>query len=536
MNIEKLRGSWHGDVLTGNDGKNQLSGSSGNDTLFGGGGHDILWGDQDNDALQGGAGDDHLDGGDGIDSADYSDSSVGVIVALASGDGYLGTAAGDTLTAIENVAGSADDDLLVGDGKANTLWGQVGNDTLKGGGGADQLNGGTGSDTASYEGSAEGVTVDLSADTAHSGDAQGDELNGIENVTGSGESDYLTGDGNNNTLTGLGDHDLLVGLSGADTLLGGIGNDSLYGGDDADTLDGGSGIDTAWYSSSPGGVTVNLMAGIGSGYDAEDDTLTGIENVTGSAYADNLQGNDDANTLVGGDGVDTLKGGGGADHLFGGKGNDQLIGGAGADTMKGGKDNDTYSVDQAADVVTEAVGEGTLDRVKTSTTYSLAAGSEVEVLETSKANGVTAMDLVGNEFGNTIVGNDGQNTIVGGLGLDTMTGSGGADVFVWTAITEMGSMVGADSDTIGSDFNAQIGDLIALNPIDADGNAGNGDTAFTFIGDASNPFTAAGQVSWFNNGPGTDTYILLNTDGNAAANGVIRVLGVHAVDASWFVL
>jgi hypothetical protein len=88
--------------------------------------------------------------------------------------------------------------------------------------------------------------------------------------------------------------------------------------------------------------------------------------------------------------------------------------------------------------------------------------------------------------------------------------------------------------TIGSDFNPLIGDLIGLSPIDADGNGGNGDTAFTFIGDASNPFTAAGQVSWLIGG--ADTYVLLNTDGDAAADGVIRVLGAHPVDASWFAL
>jgi signal peptidase I len=110
------------------------------------------------------------------------------------------------------------------------------------------------------------------------------------------------------------------------------------------------------------------------------------------------------------------------------------------------------------------------------------------------------------------------------------------DVYVWGSITEMGSTLGANSDTVGSEFNAAIGDLIVLNLIDADGNANNGDTAFTFIGDASNQlFTAAGQVSWFNE-PGSDTYILLNTDGDVAADGVIRVLGVHSIDASWFVL
>ena len=83
----------------------------------------------------------------------------------------------------------------------------------------------------------------------------------------------------------------------------------------------------------------------------------------------------------------------------------------------------------------------------------------------------------------------------------------------------MGSTVDANSDTVG-DFNAAIGDLIVLNLIDADGNGGNGETAFSFIGNANNPFTAAGQVSWLIGG--ADTYILLNTDGDAAADGVIR--------------
>jgi hypothetical protein len=100
----------------------------------------------------------------------------------------------------------------------------------------------------------------------------------------------------------------------------------------------------------------------------------------------------------------------------------------------------------------------------------------------------------------------------------------------------MGSTLDANSDTVGADFNPLTGDLIVLNLIDADGNPGNGDTAFTFIGDASNPFTAPGQVSWLIGGPANDTYILLNTNGDTATDGVIRVVGAHAVDASWFVL
>ena len=69
---------------------------------------------------------------------------------------------------------------------------------------------------------------------------------------------------------------------------------------------------------------------------------------------------------------------------------------------------------------------------------------------------------------------------------------------------------------------------------EGDRNAANGDSAFSFIGTADHPFTAPGQISWLIGG--TDTYILLNTDGDAEAEGVISVLGQQAVDASWFLL
>jgi Ca2+-binding RTX toxin-like protein len=342
-------------------------------------------------------------------------------------------------------------------------------------------------------------------------------------------------------------------------LWGGSGNDKLKGGGGADWLGGDEGIDTVSYYESPEGVTVLLNTNAannvgGWGGDAEGDIFGDIENVTGSIFADSLWGDDGVNELMGMDGNDTLKGFGGADSLHGGNGNDTLAGmdgadvlrgdggndaldgGAGADTMLGGTSSDTYYVDNANDVVTEFAGQGASDRVRTSTSYTLAGGSEVEILETTEPTATTAIVLGGNEYANTIIGNAGNNVIYGGAGFDTMVGGDGADVYVWGSITEMGSTGGDNSDTIGSEFSAAIGDLIALNAIDADGNGGNGDTAFTFIGDVSNQlFTAAGQVGWFNE-PGSDTYILLNTDGDAASDGVIRVLGVHSIDASWFVL
>jgi Ca2+-binding RTX toxin-like protein len=115
------------------------------------------------------------------------------------------------------------------------------------GAGADTLTGGTGTDSADYSASVGGVTVDLAAGTGLGGDAQGDSLSGIENVTGSGQADSLSGDGAVNVLSGGGGDDVLAGGAGGDTLAGG------------------GGTDRADYSASDAGVNVNLLTSTFSG-------------------------------------------------------------------------------------------------------------------------------------------------------------------------------------------------------------------------------------------------------------------------------
>ena len=84
---------------------------------------------------------------------------------------------------------------------------------------------------------------------------------------------------------------------------------------------GGTGTDTAVYGNSTAGVTVNLATGTSS----DGDTLSGIENVTGSSFNDTITGDANANTLNGGAGNDTLEGGIGADTLIGGAGTDTAL-------------------------------------------------------------------------------------------------------------------------------------------------------------------------------------------------------------------
>jgi Ca2+-binding RTX toxin-like protein/carbon monoxide dehydrogenase subunit G len=232
----------------------------------------------------------------------------------------VGTGGLDRLTFAESSAdndtiGAAIDNVTLFATGNDTLDGGAGNDTLIGGTGVDTLIGGSGIDTADYSTSANGVTVNLATNVNTGGDAQGDSLTGIENVTGSNYNDALTGDSNDNTLTGG---------AGNDTLIGGAGNDILVGG---------TGIDTADYSSATAGVTVNLS--ISAPQDtihAGTDTLSGIENVTGSRYNDTLTGDSNDNVITGGLGNDTLSGGSGSDtfiyHV--GDGNDTVTGGTGA--------------------------------------------------------------------------------------------------------------------------------------------------------------------------------------------------------------
>lgn len=225
------------DRIEGGDGNDHLDGGADDDDLSGGDGNDTLIGAEGNDTLNGGAGDDTLIGGGGIDllvggggrdTADYTASNAGVDIDLASAaTGVGGDAQGDGFQSIENLIGSAFDDILTGDTGRNELKGGDGNDTLDGKAGDDTLHGGKGNDT---------LTGGSGADVLN-GAAGADVLNG------GGDDDTLNGGGGNDVADGGGGNDLLNGNNGDDTLNGGAGADRISGGAGKDRIRGDAGDD-----------------------------------------------------------------------------------------------------------------------------------------------------------------------------------------------------------------------------------------------------------------------------------------------------
>lgn len=362
-------------TATGGAGADTIIGGYGSDTLTGGAGADILSGGAGNDVIEGGAGADTINGGLGIDTASYAGSSAAVTVDLSNNANNAGgDAAGDILTAIENLRGSANDDILIGNAGANVL---------EGGAGADKLDGGLGIDTASYENSGAGVTVDLGDNSKNAGaDAAGDVLINIENLTGSTHDDTLIGDGGNNRLDGGAGDDILQACCGNDTLLGGAGNDTFLMEDNLtalDRIDGGDGTDTLSLDGNYAAglifaattmVNVEIIsladgnsykltlnnANNDKGLTVDGSTLTGDNNLILNGAAETSGGL----SATGGTGDDTLIGGGGGDSLTGGIGNDTITGNGGGDVLDGGAGNDILSGGLGNDILIAGSGFDTL--------------------------------------------------------------------------------------------------------------------------------------------------------------------------------
>ena len=329
--------------------------------------------------------------------------------------------------AITNISGRA----RTGTSGKDTMNGGNADDVFIGSADADTINGSGGIDLVDYSKSPEGVTINLMVPTqAGGGDAKGDVLFDIENVTGSGEADTLRGNSGINTLRG-GD--------GNDTLTGGIDGqvDWLYGGADTDTVDysagnsamtitlgegdlAGQGVVNAGFTFNP---ATNSLSG--SLFDTVEDMLFNIENVVGSQASDTIRGNSAVNRLDGGAGNDWLSGLGGGDTL---------IGGEGQDTADYRASSAAVQVDLTG--VTQRGGH--------------AEGDTLVSIENVQGS-LLGDTLTGDANGNVLDGGGGDDVLKGGAGQDVLRGGTGDDL----AYLDIDGQVdhydgGAGIDTLGS--------------------------------------------------------------------------------------
>ncbi len=182
------------DTIDAGPGDDTITTGDGADVINAGPGHDVISSGSNADTVDGGEGDDTIDGGNGADTI----------------DGGLG------------------DDVLIGGQGDDVLRGGPGDDSLVGGPGRDLIDGGEGTaDHASYAEKTEGVSLTLDGIANDGTPGEGDNLVGIEDLTGSPHADVIVGNGERNVIHGGWGDDVIDGAGGIDRLRGGRGNDRV---------------------------------------------------------------------------------------------------------------------------------------------------------------------------------------------------------------------------------------------------------------------------------------------------------------------
>ena len=487
----KLWGLGGNDVLSGREGPDQLYGGPGDDTLDGGDEDDVLEGGYGADTLTGGLGADtasYAGSMTGVTVRLHSGQAMG---GDAEGDiwGDMVTVEysmpaedpedppvekEETVPDIVHLTGSHMADILAGDSRDNTIKGNGGDDKIYGGpgGGDDDLQGGAGDDMIFGGRGDDALDGGMGNDMLHGGPGADEfkggpgndliyadlmdfgSIDGGSNAAGPGDSDTVSfarlvdtavgADGDPFTLgTDAVNIERVIGTDEVDFITGADDvPEEIEGGDGGDTLVGGTGPgDTISYESSDRRVRVDLGDGTttdgsgstGSGGDASNDTISGFENIKGSAHGDVLTALDTGGILWGLDGDDTL---------MGGPGNDTIEGGAGADEMDGGKSGTEGEANTEVNTLSYAGSDAgvIVDLVTASASGGHAQGDEIETYEFNTDDGEVDVStfvnvtgsahndtLAGDLFGNELKGGAGDDTLRGGDGSDKLTGGAGGD-------------------------------------------------------------------------------------------------------------
>jgi len=226
---------------------------------------------------------------------------------------------------------------------------------------------------------------------------------GSDSITGGSAADSLTGGAGNDTINGQAGNDVIVNGAGTDVLTGGDGIDTLSqtGWTIGTTLDGGSTAvlgtvvnlgSSAVLSTVPAGhigftstvralnaditsVASNTAALLGTAATVSGriDTLSGFENVVGSAGPDWIIGSSAANTLTPGAGSDLITTGSGADTIV--EGQTDSITGTVSFAAATIANSDYITFGSGVDVVTDfSAANDFIDVTTAGTTYTTLIG------------------------------------------------------------------------------------------------------------------------------------------------------------------
>lgn len=486
--IENVSGSGYNDVITGNTLANVINGNAGNDTLYGADGVDTIYGGAGNDKIYGDSAAPTLsDGGNTLYGGEGNDTIYGGLgndTIFGDDGGSYGTACDDTIVAIS------------------------GND------GSDVIDGGQGTDTVDYTAVANNISVTLAGSTVATVTIVGgdnDTIVNVENFIGGSGNDVITGSSGNNYLNGGLGNDTLIGGAGNDILTDSSGNNTFVGGAGNDTING-TGATSSWLDYSLDGITegaaTNLNTTINQAISTNrgNDIITGINNITGSAYNDIFYGNSSINTINGGSGNDTIEGYGGNDILDGGSNT------AAGDTVSYYNENKILVTLNDSGTSTVGVWNGSnyTTEVDTISNFENISGS--------------------NSGGDFISGNASDNTLWGNVGNDSLYGGGGNDYIDGGSDNDtIAGGTGADTILGGNGNDILRGGGTAYNNGSADGfsdtlygNAGDdtlygmldGDTLYG--GDNATIFNGNDVINYSELGEGNAVYIDINATAGAS--------------------
>ncbi len=433
-----------GDVICGGPGTDFLRGGRNNDIVMGGpGDHDRAYGDLGDDRVNGGPGDgdeasgnlgidlvsggpgnddyvhgdygwDRMDGGEGSGDIAAFDTapSPGVRVSLKSGkargDGR------DRLFRFEGIRGSAFNDRLTGDGRANWIDGGAGDDLIRGRGGVDAILGGQGTDRCPGSTSAQSC----GPEKRPNGSAYV-EVKALPSAAGGGLA-VVAGNGPDRITVGFDEQAGTFELVAAKGISIGPGCSRRSG-------------DSRAASCNPGGPARWLIADLGSGDDSlrVDGSLeavgqirifagTGDDLVRGGPEDDLIESGPGSDRIYGGDGQDGLIGGEpGPTWLFGGPQGDLLAAGGGCagGALVGGPGRDNASFAEIQPLpgrlfISLPRGKAWYDSVRNCDPVGLHRSNE---------------DIEGSFGDDVLIGNRRANSLLGQPGRDVFYGGGGDD-------------------------------------------------------------------------------------------------------------